>query len=66
MAAGAARLALGGETAGPDTSGLVAPAALAISHLGLYDVGTSIVTLFSVLVTKGLKVSRRTREGFRG
>jgi hypothetical protein len=34
--------------------GLIAPAALAVSHLSLYDVGTSIVCLFGVVTAQAL------------
>jgi len=54
VAGAVAKLALGVSGATGDVGGLVAPAALAVQHLGLYDVGTTVVVLFGVLVAKGL------------
>lgn len=54
VAAAAAKIALGIGGATGDVGGLVAPAALAISHLSLYDVGTSVVCLFGVLTAQAL------------
>lgn len=54
VAGAVAKLALGISGATGDVGSIVAPAALAVQHLSLYDVGTSVVVLFGVLVAKGL------------
>lgn len=54
VAGAVAKLALGVSGATGDVGSIVAPAALAVQHLALYDVGTSVVCLFGVLVAKGL------------
>lgn len=54
VAAAVAKLALGVSGATGDVGSIVAPAALAVHHLALHDVGTSVVCLFGVLVAKGL------------
>lgn len=54
VAAAAAKIALGVGGATGDVGGLVAPAALAVSHLSLYDVGTTVVCLFGVLTAQAL------------
>lgn len=54
VAGAVAKLALGVSGATGEVGSIVAPAALAVQHLALYDVGTSVVCLFGVLVAKGL------------
>ena len=54
VAGAVAKLALGVSGATGEVGSIVAPAVLAVQHLALYDVGTSVVCLFGVLVAKGL------------
>ena len=54
VAAAVAKIALGVGGATGDVGGLVAPTALAVASLSLYDVGTTVVCLFGVLTAQAL------------